>query len=213
MFLGKFPASAAMPVRQDLKTLCKELDKFQVAAAIGHLTEAHLIVWNQCFATLTTLSQDELQMVSLSSIVRWEGATRDLAGGGNSEGTAQALPFKPCVLRPPEPAGPILGKSIQRADGYTLIILDPGKGSETEKGAGSHLLGMQEQAQRARRLIHDEVSPELLAASFGAHTVGEKLKARQAPESEEMSQVIQNLDLAIQRLIAAFSGEAVIASA
>ena len=194
-----------MAVHQDLKTLCKELDRFHVAAAVGHVANERLLFWNQSFEEVSTLSKEELQLVNLSRILVWEDTTRDLTGDAKQTAGGR---FTPCVLRPPEPAFPIVGKSIRRADGYALILLEPDQeAADAEAAAGARLLGREEEAQRARRLIHDEVSPELLAASFGAHSLGEKLKARQAPESGEMSRVVESLDKAVQRLIAVFSTE------
>ena len=67
------------------------------------------------------------------------------------------------------------------------------------------MLGRQEEASRVRQVIHDEVSPDLLAATFGVHSVNAKLQARHAPESVEMARAVGALDQAIERLITAFS--------
>ncbi|MBV9489015.1 MAG: hypothetical protein JO069_04725 [Verrucomicrobia bacterium] len=203
-----------MAIHQNLQTLCKELDQFRVAAAVGHVGSERLGFWNRRFAEVSTLSDEELKLVGLRRILVWEDLPRDLAEDANP--TIPTGGFTPCVLRPPEPAAPILGKSVQRPDGHILILLEPEQKEsriETDDTAGARLLGREQEAQRARRVIHDEVSPELLAAAFGAHSVGEKLRARQAPETGEMARVIESLDQAIQRLIATFSVEPTIAQA
>jgi hypothetical protein len=72
---------------------------------------------------------------------------------------------------------------------------------------GERLLGRQEEASRVRKVIQDEVSPDLLAATFGVHSVNAKLQARDAPESVEMARAVRALDQAIQQLITVFSAE------
>ncbi len=197
-----------MTNQKALQRLCGELDRFGVAAAVARADQGRLLVWNASFERTSTFSPEELAQLTLGRILVWDDpalATPPEQAGANPAEMGNA--FLPCVLRPPEPARPIPAKSVQRSDGHTLILLDPLKNADSGTGleVAARLLGRQEEARRARQLIHDDVSPELLAASFGAHSVNEKLKARQAPEAGEMTRLTETLDAAIQRLVAVFS--------
>ena len=195
-----------MSVSKDLKALCYGLDRFRVATALGHEGEANLVCWNETFQEVTGFASDELKALSVSRILVWEDEARPIRPP-SVDGLAGTA-FFPCVLRPPEHRRPIPGSATRRSDGYVLVLLDQETVAEPELViTGDRLLGRQEEANRVRRVIHDEVSPDLLAATFGVHSVNAKLQARHAPESVEMARAVGALDQAIQRLVAAFSAE------
>ncbi|HEY0791735.1 MAG TPA: hypothetical protein VGD78_11795 [Chthoniobacterales bacterium] len=195
-----------MSVSKDLKALCYGLDQFRVATALGHEGEANLVCWNETFQEVTGFGSDELKALSVSRILVWENEAASVKPP-SVNGLAETS-FFPCVLRPPDFRRPIPGRATRRSDGYVLVLLDQEALAEPELViTGDRLLGRQEEADRVRKVIHDEVSSDLLAASFGVHSVNAKLQARDAPESAEMAQAVGALDQAIQRLIAAFSVE------
>src|SRR6266481_1856641 len=58
-----------MPISPGLVQLCSELDRFQIATAIGHISRDVFIHWNRSFEDRLGLKEGEMRGVELRSII------------------------------------------------------------------------------------------------------------------------------------------------
>jgi signal transduction histidine kinase len=70
---------------------------------------------------------------------------------------------------------------------------------------------LEEEKQRARQVVHENVSGDLLAASFAAENAKQKLEDQERPEAEDLNRVTYLIDRAITDLVQAFTSKWAIA--
>jgi signal transduction histidine kinase len=193
-----------MVISSGLQQLCSELDKFKVAAAIGHTSRDAFVRWNRSFTERLGLMEDEIKGVELRNIIIPTDPVSDTRHG--PEVSLLASPFSDCVIRIPGNERQILGRSVRREDGFLLVVLDPASGNRgTEEYARGYLIGQEAEKQRSRQVMHDTVSGNLLAASFAAENAKQKLEDDGRPEAEDLKRVTSLIDQAINDLVTAFT--------
>jgi signal transduction histidine kinase len=97
---------------------------------------------------------------------------------------------------------------VQREDRFVLVILDHVSGNRGAEGyARGFLVGLEEEKQRAGQVVRDNVSGNLLAASFAAENAKQKLEDEERPEAEDLKRVTKLIDQAINDLVNAFTSE------
>jgi hypothetical protein len=97
---------------------------------------------------------------------------------------------------------------VQREDGFILVILDHVSGNRgTEEYARGYLVGLDEEKRRAREVVQETVSGNLLAASFAAENAKKKLEDEERPEAEDLKRVAYLIDQAINDLVNAFTAK------
>jgi hypothetical protein len=198
-----------MAISSGLRQLCFELDKFQIATAIGHISKDVCVTWNHAFEARLGLGEAEMKEVELRNIVVSDAPLVEPAP--ESESSPAPGPFSDCVVRIPD-GRQILGRSVQREDGFILVLLDHVSGTRGAEGyARGYLVGLDEEKQRARQLVHQNVSGDLLAASFAAENAKQKLEDQERPEAEDLKRVTYLIDRAINGLVQAFTSERPIA--
>jgi hypothetical protein len=77
--------------------------------------------------------------------------------------------------------------------------------------ARGYLVGLEEEKPRARQVVHENGSGNLLAASFAAENAKQKLEDQERPEAEDLKRVTYLIDRAITGLVQAFTSERPIA--
>jgi hypothetical protein len=193
-----------MTISPALVQLCFELDRFQIATAIGHISKDVFIHWNRSFEDRLGLSEVEMRDVELRSIIVPDAPVVETSGA--TESSLSAGPFSDCVIRIPGDERQVLGRSVRREDGFILVILDPASGTRgIEEYARGYLLGQNDAKERSRQVVHDNVSGNLLAASFAAETAKQKLEDEGRPEAEDLERVTYLIDRAINDLLNAFT--------
>jgi signal transduction histidine kinase len=194
-----------MAISPGLRQLCFELDKFQIATAIGHISKDVFVTWNRAFEARLGLDEAEMKEVELRNIVISDAPLVDASI--ESESLPGSEPFSDCVVRVPG-GRQILGRSVRREDGFILVLLDNLSGNRGPEGyARGYLIGLEEEKQRARQVVHDSVSGNLLAASFAAENAKQKLEDHDRPEAEDLKRVTRLIDQAINDLVLAFTSE------
>jgi hypothetical protein len=194
-----------MAISPGLRQLCSELDKFQIATAIGHISKDVFVVWNRAFEARLGLNEAEMKEVELRNIIVSDAPLMEASI--EPEKVPDRGLLSDCVVRIPD-GRQILGRSVQREDGFVLVLLDHVSGNHGVEGyARGYLVGLQEEKQRARQVVHDSVSGNLLAASFAAESAKQKLEDRDRPEAEDLKRVTYLIDRAINDLILAFTSE------
>lgn len=184
--------------------LCFELDRFQIATAIGHISKDVFIHWNRSFEDRLGLKEGEMRGVELRNIIVTDAPVVEVSGA--NESSLPAVPFSDCVIRVPGDERQILGRSVRREDGFILVILDSASGTRgTEEYARGYLFGQNDAKERSRQVVHHNVSGNLLAASFAAETAKQKLEDEGRPEAEDLERVTQLIDRAINDLVNAFT--------
>ncbi len=195
-----------MRISSGLIQLCFELDRFQIATAIGHISNDAFVHWNRSFASRLGLAEEEMKTVELRNIIVTDAPVVEASGGPQG-----ALPFglfSDCVIRVPADGRQILGQSVQREDGFILVILDHVSGNRgTEEYARGYLVGLDEEKRRAREVVQETVSGNLLAASFAAENAKKKLEDEERPEAEDLKRVAYLIDQAINDLVNAFTAK------
>ena len=195
-----------MRISSGLVQLCFELDRFQIATAIGHISNDAFVHWNRSFASRLGLAEEEMKTVELRNIIVTDAPVVEASGG-----PLGALPFglfSDCVIRVPADGRQILGQSVQREDGFILVILDHVSGNRgTEEYARGYLVGLDEEKRRARAVVQETVSGNLLAASFAAENAKKKLEDEERPEAEDLKRVAYLIDQAINDLVNAFAAK------
>jgi hypothetical protein len=195
-----------MVISAGLRKICSELDKFQVATAVGHTSKDAVTLWNLSFAERLGLEESEMKKVELRNIIIPDGTIA--LEPPRSEDSLPPSPFTDCVIRIPGHERQILGRSVQREDGFILIILDHASGNRgIEEYARGYVIGQNEERQRSQQIVHDNVSGDLLAASFAAENVRQKLEDAGRPEAEDLRNVIHLIEKAITDLVTAFNSE------
>jgi hypothetical protein len=193
-----------MPMSPGLTQLCFELDRFQIATAIGHVSKDVFIHWNRSFEDRLGLKEREMRGVELRSIIVPDAPVVEASGA--NESSLPSGPFSDCIIRIPGDERQILGRSVRREDGFILVILDPASGTRgTEEYARGYLSGQNDAKERSRRVVHDNVSGNLLAASFAAETAKQKLEDEGRPEAEDLERIAYLIDRAINDLVNAFT--------
>jgi PAS domain-containing protein len=187
-----------------LQQLCTELDKFQIATAIGHTSTDKFVRWNRSFADRLGLTDAEMKQAELGSVIVADATTsissqvRDAPPPG---------PFVDCVIRTSS-GNQQIGRSVQREDGFILVILDDISGHHTsEEYAKGYLAGQEAELQRSRRIVHNDISGNLIAASFAAENAKEKLEQEGRPEAKDLKQIADLIDQVINDLVKAFTAE------
>jgi hypothetical protein len=196
-----------MAISPGLRQLCFELDKFQIATAIGHISKDVFVTWNHAFEARLGLQEAEMQRVELRNIVVSDAPVVEASAESESESSPRARLFTDCVVRIPN-GRQILGRSVRREDGFILVLLDHVSGNRGAEGyARGYLVGLEEENQRARRVVRENVSGNLLAASFAAENAKLKLEDEERPEAEDLERVTYLIDRAIEDLVNAFTSE------
>ena len=194
-----------MAISPGLRQLCFELDKFQIAIGIGHASKDVFVTWNQAFEARLGLGKAEMKEVELRNIVVSDAPL--VEPSPESESSPGSGPFSDCVVRIPD-GEQILGRSVQREDGFILVLLDHVSGTRGIEGyARGYLVGLEEEKQRARQVVRENVSGNLLAASFAAENAKQKLEDQERPEAEDLKRVTYLIDQAINDLVHAFTSE------
>jgi hypothetical protein len=195
-----------MRISSALVQLCFELDRFQIATAIGHISNDTFVHWNRSFASRLGLDEEEMKTVELRNIIVTDAPVVEA-----SDRPMGALPvglFSDCVIRVPADERQILGQSVQREDGFILVILDHVSGNRgTEEYARGYLVGLEEEKHRARQVVQETVGGNLLAASFAAENAKKKLEDEERPEAEDLKRVTYLIDQAINDLVNAFTAK------
>jgi hypothetical protein len=195
-----------MPISPGLVQLCFELDRFHIAAAIGHISNDRFVHWNHSFETRLGLSPEEMKTVELRNIIITDAPLVEASGA--AAGSLPVGRFSGSVIRVPGDERQILGRSVQRPDGFVLTILDDVSGGRgTEEYARGYLIGLEQEKQRARQVAQESVGGNLLAASFAAENAKKKLEDEARPEAEDLKRVTYLIDQAINDLVNAFTAE------
>jgi hypothetical protein len=195
-----------MRISSGLVQLCFELDRFQIATAIGHISNDAFVHWNRSFPSRLGLDEEEMKTVELRNIIVTDAPLVEA-----SEQPIGALPvglFSDCVIRIPADERQILGQSVKREDGFILVILDHVSGNRgIEEYARGYLVGLEEEKHRARQVVQETVGGNLLAASFAAENAKKKLEDAERPEAEDLKRVTYLIDRAINDLVNAFTAK------
>jgi hypothetical protein len=104
-----------MRISSGLVQLCLELDKFQIATAIGHISNEAFAHWNRSFPSRLGLDEEEMKTVELRNII-----VTDAPVAEPSERPVGAVPvgaFSDCVFRVPGDERQILGQSVKSGAG------------------------------------------------------------------------------------------------
>jgi hypothetical protein len=195
-----------MRISSGLVQLCFELDRFQIATAIGHISNDAFVHWNRSFASRLGLDEEEMKTVELRNIIVTDAPVVEA-----SDRPTGALPiglFSDCVIRIPADERQILGQSVKREDGFILVILDHMSGNRgIEDYARGYLVGLEEEKHRARQVVQETAGGNLLAASFAAENAKKKLEDEERPEAEDLKRVTYLIDQAINDLVNAFTAK------
>jgi hypothetical protein len=195
-----------MRISSGLVQLCLELDRFQIATAIGHISNDAFVHWNRSFASKLGLDEEEMKTVELRNIIVTDAPVVEA-----SDRPSSPLPlgvFSDCVIRVPADERQILGQSVKRDDGFILVILDHLSGNRgIEEYARGYLGGQEEENHGARQVVQETVGGNLLAASFAAENAKNKLEDEERPEAEDLKRVTYLIDQAINDLVNAFTAK------
>jgi PAS domain-containing protein len=195
-----------MAISPGLRQLCFELDKFQIATAIGHISRDVFVTWNHAFEARLGLDETEMNKVELRNIVVSDAPLVEPSPETERSSGGPGL-FSDCVVRIPD-GRQVLGRSVQREDGFVLVLLDHVSGDRGAEGyARGYLVGLGEEKERARQIVRENVSGNLLAASFAAENAKQKLEDQERPEAADLRRITYLIDQAINDLVNAFTSE------
>src|SRR5260221_7334674 len=110
-----------MPISPGLMQLCFELDRFQIATAIGHISKDVFIHWNRSFEDRLGLKEGEMRGVELRSIIVPDAPFVESAGA--NESSLPACPFSDCLIRIPSYERPIVCRSGGPQDRFSFFVL------------------------------------------------------------------------------------------
>ena len=81
---------------------------------------------------------------------------------------------------------------------YVMPDLEDGTLDAFEQG---RIIGGQEERAKIKRIFHDPLSPELSAALLTLAHAEKELKAKHAPEADQLAQVRRLIDKAIEKIV------------
>lgn len=93
-----------MAISSGLHQLSLELDKFQIAAAIGHISKDVFVHWNRSFEKRLGLDESEVKRVELRKIILPDAPMAETSG--RPEGSLPGGIFSDCVVRIPDEGRP-----------------------------------------------------------------------------------------------------------
>jgi signal transduction histidine kinase len=82
----------------------------------------------------------------------------------------------------------------------------PGKPGSDEYLRG-YSAGQSAERERARKVVHDDISGNLIAASFAVETARQKLEEEGRPEAQDLKRAGDLIDLSVNDLIKAFASD------
>jgi signal transduction histidine kinase len=184
-----------MDVPTDLGQLCGTLTEFGLPRAIGHTSEGHLLLWNETFAQLAKLTEEQLRTAKIS-------LSFDFARSSAN----QRLGLTPFALTISESTKAFLGHAVKRDDGFLLMMLDLTPADILLKYFWQgRVVGKEEKKKRLAEVIHDSFSPHLLAALFLISGIREHLAKTRSADAEQLARVAELLNETIQTLAAGVS--------
>src|SRR5258707_14444649 len=111
-----------MAISPGLMQLCFELDRFQIATAIGHISKDVFVHWNHSFEDRLSLNEGEMRRVELRSIIVPDAPIVEASGATGSSLSAGL--FFDRVARIPCGEPPVPRPSVRPQDGCFFCILD-----------------------------------------------------------------------------------------
>jgi hypothetical protein len=184
----------------DLGNLCSDLERFKLPAAVGDLTTDAFAFWNAAFCERMSLTPEELAQVKLSGLVRFDEKYTDLTQGKAQQDCRGGS--LPCAIARFANEEIVPACAIKNENGLLLLLVDsPAHDPKFEGYIQGRIVGREEEANRMRKFFHDLLSSKILAASFLAHSVHDKLARRQAPEIDDLQKVTTLLDAVIDAIV------------
>jgi signal transduction histidine kinase len=87
-------------------------------------------------------------------------------------------------------------------------VSDPAPGKRgSDEYAHGYSAGRDAELERARKIVHDDISGNLIAATFAVETARQKLEQEGRPEAEDLKRAGELIDRAINDLIKAFASD------
>src|SRR5260370_17192113 len=127
-----------MAISPGLMQLCFELDRFQIATAIGHISKDVFVHWNHSFEDRLSLNEGEMRRVELRSIIVPDAPIVEASGA--TESSLSAGLFSDCVIRVPGDGRQVLGRAVRCEGGFIRVVLCPASGTRaSSKYAPAHL--------------------------------------------------------------------------
>jgi len=167
---------------------CTSLDNYRLPRAIVQVTNRSFVAWNRTFLSLTGFSDNQLSSLNV----------KDCITLGNP--VSEAPGFVSCIVRTADPERVLTGHASIGDDGSVYIMpdLEDGASHAFEHG---RIIGRQEERAKIKRIFHDPVSPELSAALLTLAHAEKELKAKHAPEADQLAQVRRLIDKAIEKIV------------
>ena len=166
------------------------LDNYRLPRAIVHVKNRSFVAWNRTFLSVTGFSDD--QLCSLNA--------KDFITLGNP--VAEAPGLVSCVVRTADAERFLTGHASIGDDGSVCIMPDLKDGTSDAFEQG-RTIGRQEERARIKRILHDTAGPEVSDALLTLAEAEKELKAKHAPEVDELAKVTRLIDKAIEKIVAA----------
>ena len=167
---------------------CAALDKYRLPRAIVHVENRSFVAWNRAFLSLTGFSDDQV----------WSLNAKDCVTLGNP--VAQAPGLVSCVVRTADTERFLTGHASIGDDGSVCVMLDLEDGTSDPFEQG-RIVGRQEERANIKGIFHDAVSPELSVAFLTLAETEKDLRAKHAPEADELAKVKRLIDKVIEKIV------------
>jgi hypothetical protein len=153
-----------------------------------HVKNRSFVAWNRTFLSLTGFSDDELCNLNAKDCITLGNPVVDAPG------------VVSCVVRTADAERFLTGHASIGDDGSVFIMpdLEDETSHAFEQG---RIIGRQEERAKIKRIFYDAVSPELSAALLALAETEKELKARHAPEADELAKVRRLIDKAIEKIV------------
>jgi len=167
---------------------CTALDNHRLPRAIVHVENLSFVAWNRAFLRLTGFSDDQL----------WSLNAKDCITLGNP--VAEAPGLVSCVMRTADSERLLTGHASLGDDGsvYVMPDLEDGTSDAFEQG---RIIGGQEERAKSKGIFHSAVSLELSVALRSLAEAEKQLKAKQAPEADELAKVTRLIGKVIEKIV------------
>ncbi|MBV8102160.1 MAG: hypothetical protein JOZ31_23695 [Verrucomicrobia bacterium] len=169
---------------QSIISACKTIDKFGLARAIGNLRTDRFLFANDSFLKIASLERDEVLLIPLSEIVKFDSA--------HSIARKKGI-LVPIAVRTPDQKSAIGGHAAFGPDGLALLMIPMYMDSDSELEAGA-AAGQERERQRLFDYMHQRFGPELMAIAFSIESLRGRLEAAKHPAAAELNQIGRRID-------------------
>jgi signal transduction histidine kinase len=169
-----------MSITAYAQQICSFLDELALPRAVVNTQFDRFVAWNPHFLSTLKVREEDIKTVAASGVVYLEGGGVEFGDG---------LRMIPCSAHPlGERKHPVHGHAILLPGGFNFVMLDVDK-SVRQVFHSNLEVAVEQERSRTYRLLHDRLSPRLMAMAFLTESLAGRLEGSQPEAVEEVAKI------------------------